>query len=164
MYAQGTTWQDMVRQDKLRSCVYSDDEVTCLVQNPEIPQAGLVWAHGRTAGWGRAGRYANRIVHLLDNLFFSPPKHRKNVAKSACDQILSNPKPVHTSGRSGRRAWQSGRERSDKIGRQQNDSPRNRRCTVLSKALKNIQFNVFPESSDIDCKPTEEQNQRLTHG
>ena len=56
------------------------DKIICLVQNPDIPQAGRVGAHGRVAGRGRAGLYANRTVRLGDNPFSYPPKHRRNVA------------------------------------------------------------------------------------
>ena len=37
---------------------------TCLVQNPDIPLAGRVGAHGGVAGRGQAGLYANKIVYL----------------------------------------------------------------------------------------------------
>ena len=79
---------------------------------------------------------------------------------------LWNPKPVHTMGGSGRRARRSGRAESGKIGRQQNYSPRKRTSTVPSKASRKRRFNVSPEArtSEILCKPTEEQNQRLTRG
>ena len=129
----GRTWFSRQAANKF---VDSEDEVNCLVQNPDILQAGLVGAHGGTAGLGRAGWYANRIIHLLDNLFFSQPKRRKNVAKSACDQILSNPKPVNTTGKSGRRAWQGSGKRSDKIGCQRNDLHRNRRSTVFFSGIE----------------------------
>ena len=77
---------------------------------------------------------------------------------------LSNPKPGHTTGGSGRSARRSGRAGSGKIGCQQNYSPRKQKSTVPSKASKKRRFNVSPEArtSEILCKPTEEQNQRLT--
>ena len=53
---------------------------TCLVQNPDIPQAGRVGAHGGAAGRSRAGLYANRTVRLGDNPFSNPPKHGRHVA------------------------------------------------------------------------------------
>ena len=79
---------------------------------------------------------------------------------------LSNPKPGHTTGGSGRSAWRSGRAGSGKIGCQQNYSPKKQKSTVPSKASKKRRFNVSPEAptSEILCKPTEEQNQRLTTG
>ena len=79
---------------------------------------------------------------------------------------LSNPKPGHTTSGSGRGARRSGRAGSGKIGCQQNYSPRKQRSTVPSKASKKRRFNVFPEArtSEILCKQTEEQNQRLTTG
>ena len=79
---------------------------------------------------------------------------------------LSNPKPRHTTGRSGRSARRSSRAGSGKIGCQQNFSPRKHKPTVPSKASKKRRFNVSPEArtSEILCKPMEEQNQRLTRG
>ena len=79
---------------------------------------------------------------------------------------LSNPKPGHTTGGSGRGARRSGRAGSGKIGCRQNYSPRIQRSPVLSKASKKRRFNVSPKArtSEILCKPTEEQNQRLTTG
>ena len=79
---------------------------------------------------------------------------------------LSNPKPGHITGGSGRSARRSGRAGSGKIGCQQNSSPRKQKSSVLSKASKKRRFNVSPEArtSEILCKPTEEQNQRLTRG
>ena len=73
---------------------------------------------------------------------------------------LSNPKPGHTTGGSGRSARQGGRERSGKIKCQQNYSPKKQNSTVPSKASKKRRFNVSPEArtSEILCKPTEEQN------
>ena len=79
---------------------------------------------------------------------------------------LSNPKPGHTTGGSGRSARRSGRAGSGKIGCQQNYSPRKQKSIVPSKPSKKRRFNVSPEArtSEILCKPTEEQNQRLTTG
>ena len=76
---------------------------------------------------------------------------------------LSNPKPGHTTGESGRDARRSGQAGWGKIGCQQNDSPRKQKSTVLSKKSKKSRFNVSPEArtSEIRCKPMEEQNQRL---
>ena len=81
-------------------------------------------------------------------------------------QNLSNPKPGHTTGGSGRSARRSDRAGSGKIGCQQNYSPRKQKSTVPSKASKKRHFNVSPEArtGEILCKPTEEQNQRLTSG
>ena len=79
---------------------------------------------------------------------------------------LSNPKPGHTTGGSGRGARRSGRAGSRKIGCQQNYMPGEQRSIVLSKASKPRHFNVSREArtSEILCKPTEEPNQRLTSG
>ena len=79
---------------------------------------------------------------------------------------LSNPKPGHTTGGSGRSSRRSSRAGSGKIGCQQNFSPRKHKPTVPSKASKKRLFNVSPEArtSEILCKPMEEQNQRLTRG
>ena len=72
-----------------------------------------------------------------------------NRTKSLCYKkpVASKTRTYHR--RVGRRARRSGWERSGKIGCRQNDLPRKRRSTVLSKASENIQFNVSPESSDI---------------
>ena len=79
---------------------------------------------------------------------------------------LSNLKPGHITGGSGRGARRSGRARSSKIGCQQNYSPRKERSPVRSKASKKRRFNDSPEArtSKMLCKPTEEQNQQLTTG
>ena len=79
---------------------------------------------------------------------------------------LSNPKPGHTTGGSGRSARRSGWAGSGKIGCQQNGSPRKQKSTVPSKAWKKRRFNVPPEArtSEILCKPTGEQNPRLITG
>ena len=55
---------------------------------------------------------------------------------------------------------------SGKIGCQQKYSPRKQKSTVLSKASRKHRFNVSPEArtTEILCKPTEEQNDRLTRG
>ena len=53
---------------------------TCQVQNPDIPRACRVGAHGGVAGRGRAGLHANRSVRLGDNPFSYFPKHRRHVA------------------------------------------------------------------------------------
>ena len=79
---------------------------------------------------------------------------------------LSNPKPGHTAGGSGRSARRSGRAGSDKIGCQQDYSPRKQKSIVPSKASKKRCFNVSPEArtSEIPCKQMEERNDRLTRG
>ena len=79
---------------------------------------------------------------------------------------LSNPKPGHTTGGSGRSARRSSREGSRKIRYQQNYSPRKQTFTVPSKASKKRRFKVFPKArtSEIQFQTTEEQNQRLTSG
>ena len=58
----------------------SDKCYTGRVQNPDIPRAGRVRAHGGAAGQGRAGMDANRIVRPGDKLPSHPPKRRRNVA------------------------------------------------------------------------------------
>ena len=79
---------------------------------------------------------------------------------------LSNQKPGHTTGGSGRGARRSGRAGSGKIGCRQNYSPRKQRSPVPSKVSKKRCFNVPPtaRSSEILCKPMEEQHQQLTTG
>ena len=79
---------------------------------------------------------------------------------------LSNPKPGHTSGGSGWSARRSGQAGSGKIGCQQNYSLRKQKSTVPCKPSKKRRFNVSPQArtSETLCKPTEEQNQRLTNG
>ena len=54
--------------------------VTCRVQNPDVPRAGRVEAHGGVAGQGRAGLGANRNVRLGDKPSSYPPKNREHVA------------------------------------------------------------------------------------
>ena len=57
-----------------------------LVQNPDIPQAGRIGAHGRVAGRGRAGLYANRTVAKASKT------RRLNVAPEArTSEILFKP-------------------------------------------------------------------------
>ena len=46
-----------------KTFVFSSDETTCLVQDPDIPQVGRVGVHSGVARWARAGWYANRIGH-----------------------------------------------------------------------------------------------------
>ena len=53
---------------------------TCRIQNPDIPRAGRVGAHGEVAGRGRAGLDANRTVRLGDKPPSYPPEHRRHVA------------------------------------------------------------------------------------
>ena len=90
----------------------------------------------------------------------------KNPPSKTCRIHLSNPKPGHSTGGSGRSARRSGRAGSGKIGCKQNYSPRKQKSTVPSKASKKRRFNVSPEArtSEIPCKATAEQNQRLTTG
>ena len=90
-----------------------------------------------------------------------------NIVESASRAVnVSNPKPGHTTGGSGRTARRSGRAGSGKIGCQQNHSLRKQKSTVLSKASNKYRFNVTPEArtSEILCKPTEDRNPRLTRG
>ena len=56
--------------------------------------------------------------------------------RSSSVNNLSNPKPGHTTGGSGRSARQSRRAGSGKIGCQQNYSPKKQKSTVPSKASK----------------------------
>ena len=90
-----------------------------------------------------------------------------NIVESVSRAVnVSNPKPGHTTGGSGRTARRSGWAGSGKIGCQQNYSPRKQKTTGPSKASKKRRFNISPEArtSEFRCKPTEEQNQRLTTG
>ena len=68
-------WRPRYWQDRMPTI-----KLTCRVQNPDIPRAGRVEAHGGVAGRGRAGLDANRTVRLGDNPSSYPPKHRRNVA------------------------------------------------------------------------------------
>ena len=79
---------------------------------------------------------------------------------------LSNQKPGHTTGGSGRGAQWGGRAGSGKIGCHQNYSPRKQMSLVPHKESSKRRLNVPPEArtSEIPCKPMEEQNQRLTRG
>ena len=67
---------------------------------------------------------------------------------------LSNPKPGHTTGASGRSARRGGGAGSGRTGRQQNCSPRKQATLVPSKASK-TRLLVSPEArtSEILCKP-----------
>ena len=78
---------------------------------------------------------------------------------------LSNPKPGHTTGGSGRGARQSGQVGSGKIGCQQNYSPRKKKSTVLPKASQSSPMGICPLASskdgsaahvtESDCKSTD---------
>ena len=78
---------------------------------------------------------------------------------------LSNPKPGHTTGASGRSARRGGGVGSGRTGCQQNCSPRKQASLVPPKASK-TRFLVSPEArtSEILCKPMEEQNPWLNRG
>ena len=78
---------------------------------------------------------------------------------------LSNPKPGHTTGASGRSARRGGGAGSGRTGCQQNCSPRKQASLAPSKTSK-TRFRVSPEArtSEILCKPMEEQNPRLNRG
>ena len=79
---------------------------------------------------------------------------------------LSSPKPGHTTGGSSRGARRGGGAESVRTGCQQNCSPRRQASLVLSKASKTRRLNDSPKArtSEILCKPVEEQNPRLTRG
>ena len=55
-------------------------ETTCRIQNPDIPRAGRVEAHGRTAGRGRSGLDVDRTIRPGDKRPSYPTRHRKHVA------------------------------------------------------------------------------------
>ena len=78
---------------------------------------------------------------------------------------LSNPKPGHTTGASGRSARRGGGAGSGLTGCQQNCSPRKQASLAPSKASK-TRLLVSPEArtSEILCKPMEEQILRLNRG
>ena len=79
---------------------------------------------------------------------------------------LSGPKPGHTTGGSGRGARRGGGAGLGRTGRRQNSSPRRQASLVPSKASKTRLLNVSSEArtSEILCKPMEEQSPRLTTG
>ena len=79
---------------------------------------------------------------------------------------LSNPKPGHTTGGSGRGARRGGGAGSGRIGCQQNCPPRRRASLAPPKASKTRRLNIPPEArtSEILFKPMGEQNPRLTRG
>ena len=60
--------------------------ITCRIQNPDIPRAGRVGAHGGVAGRGRAGPDANRTVRPGDKLPAYSPKHRRQVAGTSLQE------------------------------------------------------------------------------
>ena len=68
---------------------------TCRVQNPNIPPAGRVWAHGGAAGRGRAGRDADRTVRPGNKRPSYPPRHRRRLLnvppKARTNKILCKP-------------------------------------------------------------------------
>ena len=80
---------------------------------------------------------------------------------------LSNPKPGHTTGGSGRGgARRGGGAGPGRTRRRQNGSPRRQLSLVPSKASKTRVLNISPEArtSEILCKAVEEPNPRLTSG
>ena len=87
----------------------------------------------------------------------------------AYPMYLSNPKPGHTTGGSGRGgAWRGSRASR---GRARGDAdmpvrPIDSRPFLPSRASKTIVVNDFSEArtNEILCKPTEKQNPRLTSG
>ena len=95
-------------------------------------------------------------------------RFRRNLTETTCriHQIVeSKTRTCHGRVGSGSPAERVGAG-SRKTGCQQNYSPGKQRSIVLSKASKTHRFNVSREArtSEILCKPTEEQNQRLTTG
>ena len=79
---------------------------------------------------------------------------------------LSSPKPGHTTGRSHWGARRGGGAGSGTTVCQQNCAPREQSFLALFKASKTRRLNVSPEAqtSEILCKPMEEQNPRFTIG
>ena len=81
---------------------------------------------------------------------------------------LLNPKPGHTTGGSGRAAHggAAGRGGPGRVGRRLVCSRRTHMSLVPSRASKKRLLNVAPEArtSEILCKPLEEQSPRLTTG
>ena len=82
---------------------------------------------------------------------------------------MPSPKPGHTTGGSRRGARRGGGAGSAGSGRtvcQQNCPPRGQSFLIPSKASKTRRSNVSPEArtSEILCKPMEEQSPRLTTG
>ena len=116
---------------------------------------------------GREALFVPGCLPVYRILFVSVnPVHARHVRETGSQSNLSNPKPGHTTGGSGRGARRSGQAGSGKIGCQRNYSPRKQKSTVLSQKTKKCRFNVSPEArtSEILCKPTGEQNHRLTRG
>ena len=68
---------------------------------------------------------------------------------------LSNPKPGHATGGSGRGAQRGGRVGPGRTGRRQNSTPRRQASLVPPKASKKPCLNVSPEArtSETLCKP-----------
>ena len=101
------------------------------------------------------------------------PTRRKSCRiepKSCSQQDLSNPKPGHTTGRSGRGgAWRGGEGGRGWVGRDAVGSIRPGDNTTLPLPLQRIEETVLEVSSEarnnkVLCKPMEERNQRLTRG
>ena len=94
----------------------------------------------------RTGTVPARVIFPGHALHEKGLQRQKSAVPLVCSQEerallvlsinLSNPKPVHTTGGSGRRARRSGRAGSSKIWCQQNYSLRKRKSTVPSKASK----------------------------
>ena len=106
---------------------------------------------GTPIGFSAQDTTVHRVLHgIIDN----------------CPEHLSSPKPGHTTGGSGRGARRGGGAGSGRTGCQQNCSPRRQASLVPPKASKTRRLNVSPEArtSEILCKPVEEQNPRLTRG
>ena len=129
----------------------------------------------RKAGWrGRSCRSAGGTVRLVKHSFSSLLEYRKQLFRTTLREHeqtnsflhLSNPKPGHTTGGSGRGARLGGGAGPGRTGRRQNNSPRRHASLVPPKASKTRLLNVSPEArtSEIPCKPMEEHNDRLTSG
>ena len=109
---------------------------TCQIQELDGTQACLVGLYSGLPWQRQAGQDADRTGRQANKRRSYFQRHRRNVKlprflfslllKQHCIYLthLLNPKPGHTTGGSGRSARRSGRERSGKIGCQQNYSPK----------------------------------------
>ena len=122
-----------------------------------------VGAHGRAAGRGRAERGVNRTVAQETRVLCT----HQSIEERAPDRISRPVEPktwtYHERVRSGRTARRRG---SGRTACQQNCSPRRQASFAPSKASKTRRLHDSPEArtSEILCKPMEDQNPRLTTG